>query len=108
MTHTTHRWSLVLALTLVLAASVAAPAAAKGPILYPSKCVSSEGEIRAACQREGKLPPGQASGGDGPDAGIVAGIAGGLMLLLAGGMLVAANRPDAQPSGNPELRRRFS
>ena len=108
MSHPTQRLSLVLALALVIAASVAMPAAAKGPILYPPKCVSSDGTVRAACQREGALPTSQPGGDDGLDAGVVAGIAGLLVLLFAGGTLVASHRAASQPSGNYELKSRVS
>ena len=100
---------LAFALTLALAVSIAAPAAAKGPILYPSKCVAGDGSVRADCLQQSGPPPGTSTHDDGGlDGGLVAGIVAVLGLLLVGGIAAATQRPTAGGASQPELRGRFS
>jgi hypothetical protein len=90
---------LPLALALMLMV-VAVPAAAKGPALYPlSKCapvvredIKASPRIQALCERS--QARGDRKGLDGTDAGLVAGSMAVVMLLTAGGLLVAVHRRD--------------
>ena len=96
-----RRWRLVpLAIALTLAVVAAAPAAAKGPVFYPYACgpgASQAGkapaDLRTQCEQHPTARNGQ--GLSGGEAGIAAGIVGVLVLMIAGGMLVATHRRDA-------------
>jgi hypothetical protein len=103
-----RRWGVaVLAATLALAV-VAAPAVATGPLLDPVGCPTTAARapmpdhVRAACERRwaARQTTGNRGGFDGSDAGIIAGGVALLVLMMAGGMLVATHRRDAQ-EGRP-------
>jgi hypothetical protein len=103
MSHRTHcgRWGLVPLALALAAVVVASPAAARGPVLYPSQCapvaqpeIKASPRVQALCERGGE--DGDHQGLSGQDAGIVAGGVGLLVLAMAGGMLVATHRRDAQ------------
>ena len=99
-----RRWGLIpLALVLALTlAVVAVPASAKGPVFIPDGCapVTERGagsdRLRALCESRGAASDRQ--GVDGADAGIVAGSVALVVLMMAGGMLVATHRRDAEQS----------
>jgi hypothetical protein len=81
---------------------LAAPAAAKGPVFNQFGCNPTVGKgsappaphIRALCQR--RQATSDRHGFNGAAAGIVAGSVGVLVLMMAGGMLVATHRRDGQ------------
>jgi hypothetical protein len=91
----------VLPLALVLVLMVfAVPAAAKGPALYPSQCapvvredIKASPRIQTLCERRQTVADRR--GVDRTDAGILAGSVALVVLLMAGGMLVAIHRRDA-------------
>lgn len=83
-----RRWGL-LPVALALAFMVlAVPAAAKGPVFYPHGCSPT-----AKCEHRAAV--GDSKGLDGRSAGIVAGSVAVVVLMMAGGMLVATHRKDA-------------
>lgn len=97
-TRARYRWRLApLALAVALTLAVAAPAAAKGPVFYPYTCSPAPCEHRAAV--------GDRQGVDGRDAGIVAGSVAVLVLIMAGGMLLATHRRDVHCDVQPRLER---
>jgi len=92
-----------LALTLTLTVVLAAPAAAKGPVLYPSACapvarddIKTSPRVRALCER--RAAAGEDRGYTTVNAGIVAGGVAVLVLTIAGVMLAATHRKDAHVS----------
>ena len=99
---------LAFALTLALAVSIAVPAAAKGPVFYPAKCMAGDASVRADCLQEPARPDPSAQGDGALDGGAVAGIVAVVGLLLAGGMVAATQRPAPGGASQPELRGRFS
>jgi hypothetical protein len=95
---------VALAATLVVA--LAAPAAAKGPVLYPSACapVAREGvkaspRIQELCEL---TPAADGQGFSAAEAGVVAGSVAVLVLMMAAGRLVATHRRDA-PAARPTV-----
>jgi hypothetical protein len=100
-----RRWRLVsLALALTLVVALAAPAAAKGPVIYPSACapvaresVKASPRVQELCERHA-VADGQ--GFTAGEARIVAGSVAVLVLMMAAGMLVATHRRDA-PAARP-------
>jgi hypothetical protein len=105
-TQSRRRWAL-LPLTLALVFMVVAvPAAAKGPV-FNAACPPSAGKVpvttqnRALCQRSAAATDGK--GMNGADAGILAGSVAVLVLLMAGGLLVATRRRDAQGRHAPAV-----
>lgn len=99
---TKRRWELIpvaVALTLTLAV-VALPASAKGPAFVPYTGCSPATEVgtgrdrlHAPCQ-SGEAVTGR-QGSDGAGADIFAGAVAVVVLVIAGGMLVATHRRDA-------------
>ena len=87
--HSRRRWGLLpVALALVFMV-LAVPAAAKAPVFNPHRCSpTGKCEYRAAV--------GESKGLDGRSAGIVAGSVAVVVLMMAGGMLVATHRKDAR------------
>ena len=100
-TLTRRRWELIplaVALTLTLAI-VALPASAKGPAFVPyTGCTPAtedgvgKAPLHAPCQ-SGEAVTGR-QGSDGAGADILAGTVAVLVLVIAGGMLVATHRRD--------------
>jgi hypothetical protein len=99
-----HTWGIVpLALALTLMIVLAAPAAARGPVLYSPVCgpvvredIKASPRVRALCER--RAAAGESQSVTGKEAGIIAGGVAVLVLMIAGGMLGATHRRDAHVS----------
>ena len=90
-------------LTVTLAV-LAPPGAAKAPVFPPVGCpqgeVSAWAPVKAACERgsAAKQTTGDRNGSGMSDGAILAGSLAIVVLTIAGGLLVATHRRDAQGS----------
>jgi hypothetical protein len=99
-----RRWVLaVAALAVTMAFVAAAPAAAKGPVVDPIGCPQSGSgawaPVRTACERgpaAHNRTAGERNSSDTSAGAIFAGSLVVVMLAIAGGLLVATHRRDAQ------------